>query len=131
VPTTIPLSPTTSLDLSWLPEGQRADLLSSHARGLLDLRKKAQELHIDAGALEATLEALGEATRTAAEDGNAVTISHTQTTSLGRTEVMMGNTDRARIGKFSKSQTGEIDWTPIYVIVAIIALAIVAASALA
>jgi len=93
---------------------------------MLDISKKAQELHVDVGALKASLGTLTDTTRTLAQDGNAVTVSHTQTTSIGRTEIIMGNTDSARVGKLTKSQTGERDWTPIYVIFGIIALVLIA-----
>ena len=126
VPTTVSLSPSTSLDLSWLPEDQRAQLLTDYTKGMLDISKKAQELHVDVGALKASLGTLTDTTRTLAQDGNAVTVSHTQTTSIGRTEIIMGNTDSARVGKLTKSQTGERDWTPIYVIFGIIALVLIA-----
>ncbi len=95
---------------------------------MLDLHKRAQELHIDVGALKATLGTMTQTTREVADDDNAITISHTQTTSVGRTEIMMGNTDKARSGKFSKSQTGETDWTPAYIIGGIIALVLIAAA---
>ncbi len=127
-PTSVSLGPSSSLDLSWLPDEERAKLLSDHAKGLLDLHKRAQELHIDVGALNATLGTMTQTTREVADDENAITISHTQTTSVGRTEIMMGNTDKARSGKLSKSQTGEKDWTPAYIIGGIIALVLIAAA---
>ena len=127
-PTSVALGPSASLDLSFLPEEKRAELLADHAKGMLDLNKRAQELHVDVGALKATLGTMSETTRQVADDDNAVTISHTQTTSVGRTEIMMGNTDKARSGKLSRSQTGEKDWTPIYIIAGIVALVLIAAA---
>ena len=94
-------------------------------RGVLDVSKKAQDLHVDVGVLKSTLQTLAETTRTVADDGNSVTISHTQTSSVGRTEIIMGNTDRAQSGKLSRSQTGASEWTPYYIIGAIIALVII------
>ncbi|GAA4815409.1 hypothetical protein GCM10023232_08920 [Sphingosinicella ginsenosidimutans] len=128
VPTSVPLSPSTNLDLSWLPEAQRAALLADYTRGMLDLSQKAQELHVDVGALKSTLATLTETTKQVADAGNAVTVSHTQTSAIGRTEVIMGNTDNARSGKLSRSQTGERDWTPIYILVGIVALVLIAAA---
>lgn len=125
VPTSVPLGPTASVDLSWLPEHERAALLKDYARGALDISKRANELHVDVAALRATLGTMSDTTRQVSDDGNSVTISHTQTTAVGRTEIMMGNTDKARTGKLSRSQTGETDWTPIYVIVGIIALVLI------
>ena len=124
-PTSVPLGPSTSIDLSWLSEDERKVILTEYVRGALDISKKAQDLHVDVGVLKSTLQTLAETTRTVAEDGNSVTISHTQTSSVGRTEVIMGNTDRAQSGKLTRSQTGENEWTPYYIIAAIIAVVII------
>ena len=128
VPASVSLSPTVALDLSWLPEDKRVALLEEHARGMLDISRKAQEMHVDVAALTAALGAVSNTTLQAAKDGNSVTASHTQTTSVSRTEVIMGNTDAARVGKLTKSQTGETNWTPIYIIIGIIALVIIVTS---
>ena len=115
VPTNIPLGPSTAMDLSWLPENERKVLLLDYMKGMLDIGVKAQELHVDSDVLKRTLEDLSKTTQEVADKGNAVTISHTQTTKVGRTEVMMGNTEQAKGGKLTKSQTGEKDWTPYYI----------------
>lgn len=127
VPTTIDLTPGTSMDISWLPEAERKALLVDYASGVLDISKKAQELHVDSAALKKTLNDLSDTTRDVAESGNAVTVSHTQTTSVGRTEVIMGNTEQAQRGKLSKSQTGEKDFSPYYIFGGILALIIIVA----
>ena len=111
--------------LAQLPEEQRAELLKEYAHGMLDISKKAQELHVDVGALKATLTTLTDTTRQVSQEGNSVTVSHTQTTSVGRTEIIMGNTDNARVGKLSRSQTGERDWTPLYIVVGLLALVLI------
>src|SRR5712692_1629898 len=99
VPTAVPLGPSASIDLSWLPEAERKALLTDYVRGALDISKKAQDLHVDVGVLKNTLQTLADTTKEVSESGNAVTITHTQTTSIGRTEIMMGNTERAQSGK--------------------------------
>lgn len=126
VPSFIKLVPNDSIDLSFLPEEERKALLTDHAKGMIDLGKKAQELHIDAAVLKRTLGDLTETAIEGAVNGNSVTISHTQTTSVGRTEVLMGNTDQAHRGKLTRSQTGEKDFTPYYIFGAIIALLVLA-----
>lgn len=126
VPSSVSLTPHTSLDLSWLPEEQRSQLLQEYAKGMLDIGRRAQELNVDIGALKASLGELSDTVRTVSQDGNSVTVSHTQTTSIGRTEIIMGNTESAKIGKLTKSQTGERDWTPFYIIAGIIALIFIA-----
>lgn len=123
---TVPLGPATAIDLSFLPADQRAALLHDHARKMLDIGAKAQELHVDVGALRVTLDQLASTTREVSEAGNAVTIAHTQTTKVGRTEIKMGNTEEARSGKLSKSQTGERDWNPYYIFAAIAAVVLIA-----
>jgi hypothetical protein len=128
VPTSVTLTPSTSLDLSFLPEEQRKALLHDHAKGLLDIHRKAQELHVDVAALKASLTTLSDATEEVAQSGNSVTIAHTQNTSVGRTEILMGNTDKAKAGKLTSSQTGATDWTPWYVFGGLLALVLIAAS---
>lgn len=127
VPTQINLGPSTSIDLSWLPENERKALFIDYTKGMMDISKKAQELHVDAAVLKRTLDDLSDTTREVSDSGNAVTITHSQTTKVGRTEVMMGNTEQAQSGKLSKSQTGEKDWTPYYIFGGILALIIIAA----
>lgn len=127
VPTKIDLTPGTSIDISWLPETERKALLADYTKGILDISRKAQELHVDSAALKKTLDDLSVTTKEVSESGNAVTISHTQTTSVGRTEVIMGNTQQAQSGKLSKSQTGEKDWTPYYIFGGILALILIVA----
>lgn len=127
IPNEINLGPSTSMDLSWLPENERKALLIEYTKGMVDIGKKAQELHVDAAVLKRTLDDLSDATREVSDSGNAVTITHTQTTKVGRTEVMMGNTEQAQSGKLSKSQTGEKDWTPYYIFAGILALVLIAA----
>lgn len=124
VPTAVPIGPSASVDLSWLPEAERKVLLTDYVRGTLDISKRAQDLHVDVGVLKHTLGTLAETAREISESGNAVTITHTQTTPIGRTEIMMGNTERAQSGKLSKSQSGE-GWIPYYTIAAIIALVLI------
>jgi hypothetical protein len=115
------------MDLSWLPENERKALLIDYTKGIMDISKKAQELHVDAAVLKRTLDDFSDTTREVSDSGNAVTITHSQTTKVGRTEVIMGNTEEAQSGKLSKSQTGEKDWTPYYIFGGILALIIIAA----
>lgn len=127
IPSAISLSPKTTMDLSWLPEEDRKVLLIDYSKGMLDLAVKAQELNVDADILKKTLDDLSSTTQKVSESGDAITITHSQTTKVGRTEVVMGNTEEAQSGKLSKSQTGEKDWTPYYIFAGILALIIIAA----
>lgn len=124
VPTQINLGPK---DLSWLPENERNALWIDYEKSMMDIDKKERELHVDVDILKKTLDKLSDTTREVSDSGNAITITHSQTTAVGRTEVMMGNTEQAQSGKLSKSQTGEKDWTPYYIFGGILALIIIAA----
>ena len=128
VPTSVQPSPTNSLDLSWLPEDKLSELLIEHSRALLELKKKAHELHVDVCAPSVTLGTLADTAQRAAENEQAVTVSHRQTSNAGQTEILMGNSGKAPSGKLSKSQTGERDWTQIYAIAGIVVLIFIASA---
>jgi hypothetical protein len=125
-PNVVPLGPAAAIDLSFLPEAQRNALLADYARKVLDVGAKAQEMHVDVNALRATLDQLANTTREVSDGGNSVTISHTTNTKNSRTEIKMGNTDEAKSGKLTKSQTGERDWNPYYIFAAIAAVVLIA-----
>lgn len=127
-PMVVNLGASTSLDLSALPEKEREALIAEWAHNRIDIARKAEELGVDVRALDETLRTLSGTAREVSESGDSVTISHTQTTSIGRTEVMIGNTRQAESGKFSRSQTGERDWTPYYVGGGLIALVLIVAA---
>jgi hypothetical protein len=125
-PAIITIGGTTSLDLDSLPEEQRNQLMSDYAKGMVNIALRAQELGVDVSVLKNTLTGLADTTKQVSEAGNAVTISHTQTTTAGRTEIKMGNTDDAKSGKLTRSQTGETDWTPYYIFAGIAAIILIA-----
>lgn len=125
VPMKLDLGPTNSLDLSFLPENERQALFKDYANGMIDINKKAQELHVDAVILKKTLDDLTDTVKSATDSDISITLSHTQTTKVGRTEVLMGNTEQANKGRLSKSQTGEKDFTPYYIFAGILALVLI------
>jgi hypothetical protein len=127
VPSQVQLGPNTTVDLSWMTEAERRALLTDYTKGMMDLSLRAQKLNVDVAALDNTLRTMSATVKDVTKDGTAVTISNVQETSVGRTEVLIGNTDKARSGRLSKSQTGEFDWTPVYYIVGVIALIIIVA----
>jgi hypothetical protein len=126
IPSAIAISPTTMLDLSHLSEQERKALLIDYSRGMLDVGRKASELNVDVMTLRNTLDTFSQTARRAQDEGTSVTITHTQTTAIGRTEISMGNTDAAKTGRLTRSQTGERDWTPIYIIGGIVAVVVIA-----
>jgi hypothetical protein len=109
--------------LSHLSEAEIAELQRQHISSMIDMRKKAEEMKIDVGALDAILNSATDTATKATQGGAHATISHTQTTSVGRTEVVIGNTDRAKAAKLSASAAGVSDRLPW--IVGIIAVAAV------
>jgi hypothetical protein len=123
---TITIGALPRIDLGFLPEAERNALMADYAKGVLDVAKKAHELHVDVGVLEATLGHLAKTTREVSADGNAVTVTHTQTTNIGRTEIKMGNTEEAKTGRLTSSQTGERNWTPYYIFAGIVAVVLIA-----
>jgi len=122
---TIQLGNTNSISTVGLTGKQVEQLRMKHAEGMVDLNKKAQELKIDVGALDATLGTMADQTKQVSEAGDHVTMTHSQSSAIGRTEVVMGNTEKAAQGKLTKSQTGEDDNTLKYVIIgAVVAIVI-------
>lgn len=126
LPTSLALATGQIVDLSFIPEGQRNALLAEYVRGTLDIAKKANELHVDVITLRNTLGTLADTTRQVSQDGNSVTVTHTQTTAVGRTEIIMGNTETAGKGKLTRSQIGaDTNWTPYYVFAGLAAVVLV------
>jgi hypothetical protein len=125
-PSTVTLGPLPTLNLDFLPEPERSALMTDYAKGVIDIAKKAHELHVDVAVLKSTLDQLALTTKDVSESGNAVTVSHTQSTKIGRTEVKMGNTDEARSGKMTSSQTGDRNWTPYFIFAGIAAVVLIA-----
>jgi len=113
------------LDVSLLTEEQQNALILDYQRGLIDIRLRAATLGVDVTTLGETLRKLAEQTKEISEtEGASITVTHTQDSSLGRTEIIMGNTQQAQRGRLTRSQGGDRDWTPYYVIGGLIVLAI-------
>lgn len=126
--TTIRLTQNEVLELTGLDATQIAELKNQHAAGVIELKKKADELKIDVAALDAALSSFSDQTAKATQAGAHATITHTQDSSLGRTEVVIGNTEKAASGKISRSGTGEQDrtlWIVGIVVVAAIVIALI------
>lgn len=122
----IQLGSTEFLDLSGLKEEEISELKRQHAQGMIDISKKAAEMGVDVQALDNTLRSFVDQTNKATQDGSHSTITHTQTTSIGRTEVVVGNTETAQKAKMTRSALGQKDITIAVVIIGAIALVIVA-----
>jgi hypothetical protein len=128
-PSTVPVGPlggVAAIDHPSLTDEERAALIKDHAKGLIEIDKKAREIQVDAGGLKSTLGTLAQTAKDVSESGNAVTMTHTMETKLGRTEVKIGNTEEAKSGKLTSTQTGERNWTPYYIFAGIAALILIA-----
>lgn len=129
--TRIQLGNSRQLDLTGLSSDQINALKQKHGEGMVDAavswHKKAGEVR----ALDATLNTMSSHTSEVAESGQDVTITHTQESDLGRTEVIMGTSDTAKKGKLSRTQTGAPDYTLLWVGLAIFAVLVIALIALA
>jgi len=101
-----------AFDLSRLSEAEQQEIVKQYQSGLIDIRHRADQMKVDVGALSALLREFSDAAAENSGNNTSVTITNTNDTSLGRTEIIVGNTARAQSGKLSRSQTGETDWTP-------------------
>lgn len=115
--TSLALDQTAMLDLSGLSSTQIAELRKEHAAGLINVQQKAQQMKVDVAALDATFGVITDQTAKATQAGTHVTTTHTQTTSIGRTETVIGNTERAAAGKLSRSASGLPDNMLVYVFI--------------
>ena len=125
-PDVINLGLNSLIDLTGMPPEQIAELKRQYASGMIDLKKKAEELKIDNASLQMLLDSFNTEAAKATQANVSMTATHTQTTPMGRTEVVIGNTDRAAAGKISPSAAGIPDRLLWIVGIAAIAVVIVA-----
>ncbi len=115
-----------SVDLSHLDEESKKEIHKLIAKQKVELTKKGMEQSIDVDSLRARLNTFGNQVYDVIDKGGSITITNAKDDSIGRTEVIMGNTDEAAKGKLSRSAKGLPDnskWLIIGgVVVAIIAL---------
>ena len=86
------------ISLEGLSETQTAELKSALANKMIDLRGKKAELTMDLQGLNYKLETMTANAQKANDAGVSVTINHTQTDATGKTEVVIGNSQRAHRG---------------------------------
>ena len=123
----IPLEQTpTGIDISALPTEQRAELQMLAAKGLIEAQTQRAAAQTETEALSGDLKSIVDAVKTASDQDTAATMSYVKNTKTSRLESRIGNTSGDWDGKLSKSVTGERDWRPIYIIVTIVAVVLVA-----
>ena len=112
--------------MSHLDEESKKEIHQLIAKQKVELAKKGMEQSIDVDSLRARLNTFGNQVYDVIEKGGSITITNAKDDSIGRTEVIMGNTDEAAKGKLSRSAKGLPDnskWLIIGgVVVAIIAI---------
>ncbi len=111
------------LDLSGLSDDKAQELQRQFASARIDLERKAAEAKIDVGALGGTLGTFNDEAAKATQANVSMTVSHRQKTSIGETEIVIGNTERAASGKLSWTAAGLTNNIPL--LVGIIAAALV------
>ncbi len=121
----IALGNTTQLDLSPLPEAVQHEMMKRHAEGMINVAKKAAELGVENQALGQRIDSIVDTVKTAGNAGTSATVTGAYNDKMGRTEIIMGNTETAAKGKLSRSQTGEKDMTLIYVVIAAVVIVII------
>ncbi len=111
------------LDLGSLTQEQQNILLMEYTRGTLDVSKQAAQMHIDVTAFKNMLDVMANKTREiASQEGTSVQMQHTQESSVGKTEIIMGNTAQAASGRLTRTMAGDRNMTLVYVIVGIVTL---------
>jgi len=120
------------LDISHLSDEQKQQLALDYQKGMIDLETRARSLEIDVSTLGETLNRLANTTeQVASHEGTHINITHTQDSTAGHTEIIMGNTEQARRGRLSRSATGDFDVQPIMVIGGLIVAVIVVIAVIA
>ena len=99
----------TSINLTGISPEKIEELRAQHASGMIELQKKDLNLKIDNASLATTLDSFNNEAAKATQSNISMTATHTQSTAIGRTEVVIGNTDRAASGKLSTSAIGAPD----------------------
>jgi hypothetical protein len=123
----IPLGNNKFLDASQLSENDRNELVKAVAKGEIEAHKKALELEIANSSLVQRLDDMSGQVAKATNEGASATITGAYSDSMGRTEVIMGNTEAAANAKgLNRSQRGDSDNTLTYVIIGAIVAVLIA-----
>jgi hypothetical protein len=103
--------------MATLSKDQQNQLMVEYMRGTLDISKKAAAMHVDVSAFKNMLDVMATKTRELSEqEGTSVTMQHTQESSVGKTEVIMGNTEQAAKGRLTRTMAGERPMALLYLV---------------
>jgi hypothetical protein len=114
------------IGLEGLPDDVAQQLRADFVKGMIDVNLLAVKYGVETQALAAALRNLSEETVTAIKEGSHITITRTQEDSLGKTEIITGNTETAKRGKLTRVQSGLPDYTLAYIIGAVVVVIILA-----
>jgi len=118
--------PISDLDLTGLSHEQIQALRMRQAEKAIDVDSRTHEIARDTRALDVKLRTLNELAQHSTASGTSFTASSANDDAIGRTEILIGNTEAAKSGKLTKSQTGEKDRTVLLLCFALVAVLIVA-----
>lgn len=114
------------LDLSGLSDQQVDVLRQKHAELAIDTAYRAKKIGTDVNSLAATLKTISEQTEIMSDKGMNVTVTNTRDDNLGRTEIIVGNSEAAKTGKLTRSQKGMNDSPVLWMGFALVVLLIFA-----
>ena len=114
------------IGLEGLSEEAVQELRREYAKGMIEVNALALKYGVETQALAAALRNMSQETVTASKENTHITMTRTQEDSLGKTEVIMGNTETARKGKLTRAQSGLPDYTLAYIIAAVVIVIILA-----
>jgi cobalamin biosynthesis Mg chelatase CobN len=112
-----------SISLEGMTDQQIAEVKKRQADAAINIQEKAAKAVIDTRSIDERIQNIADGVNKATEGNAAATLTGTYTDDLGRTEVIMGNTERAQKGKLTQSQQGTSNNGILYVV--IVALAVI------
>ena len=112
-----------SISLEGMTDQQIAEVKKRQADAAISIQEKAAKAVIDTRSIDERIQNIADGVNKATEGNAAATLTGTYTDDLGRTEVIMGNTERAQKGKLTQSQQGTSNNGILYVV--IVALAVI------
>jgi hypothetical protein len=98
-----------SLDVSKLNQEQQQALQLKLNEAKIDLAASAKKAQIDLEVTKSKMDLHSEMSKNASEDGTAYTGTDSFDSSIGRIEMVVGNTERAAKGKMTRSGAGMED----------------------
>lgn len=113
------------IDLSGLTDAQIQALKMENAKRSIEITEKGQNLALSAQALDVKLQSMTDKGSQASEAGLSVNITNVKDDEMGRTEIIIGNTEASAKGQLSRSQKGLNDNTGMWLAFILLALAII------